>query len=248
VSFRATYVRPASPLPSAPRFSVKNSAPDLAVLAEKALEWVCDGMIVGLGSGRASTAFIEALGRRVAQGLQIRGVPTSEASATVARRGGIPLVTLDEVDAIDLTIDGADEVDPRGDCIKGYGGALVREKIVAAYSKRLVILIGQEKEVQQLGERGKLPVEVLPFALPLCRRRIAALHLTSELRLMAGKPLVSDNGNYVLDVTVGPLSDPAGTEQALRAIPGLLGTGLFLGMANTILVERHGSVEKRTIR
>jgi ribose 5-phosphate isomerase A len=227
---------------------VKNSVPDLAVLAEKALEWVCDGMIVGLGSGRASTAFIEALGRRVAQGLQIRGVPTSEASAAVARRGGIPLVTLAEVDAIDLTIDGADEVDPRGDCIKGYGGALVREKIVAAYSKRLVILIGQEKEVQQLGERGKLPVEVLPFALPLCRRRIAALNLTSELRLVAGKPLVSDNGNYVLDVAVGPLPDPAGTEQALRAIPGLLGTGLFLGMANTILVERDGSVEKRAIR
>src|SRR4051812_39712499 len=127
------------------------NAPNLAALANKALELVSDGMVVGLGSGKASTAFIERLGECVVGGLKVRCVPTSQASADLATRLGIPLVTLDEIDSIDLTCDGADEVDPQGNCIKGYGGALVREKVVAAASKQLAILVGSDKLVDQLG-------------------------------------------------------------------------------------------------
>src|SRR5262249_30233990 len=141
-----------------------------------ALELVPDGCVVGLGSGRASTEFIKALGARVQAGkLHVRGVPTSEVSADLARQLGIPLLTLAEAGEVELTVDGADEVDPNLDAVKGWGRALVREKIVAASSRRLVILVGRDKLVPKLGTRGKLPVEVLPFAQPLCERRLRAL-------------------------------------------------------------------------
>ena len=131
--------------------------------AEAALEWVRDGMTLGLGTGRAAAAFVNALGARVADGLQITGVPTSEATADLAARLGIPLARLEDVETLDITFDGADEVDDRLDLIKGYGGAMVREKIVAASSNQLVILVGPEKLVDYLGRRGRLPIEVLPF-------------------------------------------------------------------------------------
>src|SRR4051812_29118900 len=136
--------------------------------AERALELVPDGAVVGLGTGRAATAFIVALGERVRAGLRVRGVPTSQASADLAHQLGIPLTTLDEVEAIDVAVDGADEVDPRCDLIKGYGGALVREKIVAAAARQFVVLVGPDKLVAELGARGKLPVEVLPFGAAPC--------------------------------------------------------------------------------
>jgi ribose 5-phosphate isomerase A len=219
--------------------------PNLIALADKALELVRDGMVVGLGSGKASSAFIEALGRRVAQGLHVLGIATSQASEDLAKRLNIPLVTLDDVDWIDLTCDGADEVDPQGDCIKGYGGALVREKVVAAASKQLAILIGEEKLVPQLGSRGKLPVEVVPFAASFCQRELAALGLTPQFREQDRKPFRTDNGNLILDCGTGPIADPLQLEQAIRAIPGIVGTGLFLDMVATVLVERNGSVEVR---
>jgi ribose 5-phosphate isomerase A len=224
------------------------ATPNLNALAHKALELIADGMVVGLGSGRASTAFIEELGRRVQDGsLRVRGVPTSQASADVAMKFGIPLVTLEDVEAIDVTIDGADEVDPAGNCVKGYGGALVREKIVAAASQKLVIVIGAEKLVDQLGQRGKLPVEVLPFARGFCDRKLAELGLTPQLREKDGRSYVTDNGNHILDCALQPLDDPAALESALRGIPGVVGTGLFLGMADTILIDRQASVEVRNL-
>src|SRR5438552_3290378 len=147
-------------------------AEPLSALARRALGFVKDDTAVGLGAGRAATAFLRALAARVGDGLRVRGVPVSEATAELARELGIPLVGL-EAD-IDVTVDGADEVDPELNLIKGYGGALVRERIVAAASRRQIILVERDKLVPRLGSRGRLPVEVIPFALPLCRRRLAA--------------------------------------------------------------------------
>jgi ribose 5-phosphate isomerase A len=218
---------------------------DTSLIAERALEFVPDGGVIGLGTGHAATAFIHALGQRVLTGLRVRGVPTSQASADLARRYSIPLTTLDEVDALDVDVDGADEVDPACNLIKGYGGALVREKIVAASARRLVILVGSEKLVPVLGAHGKLPVEVVPFGLALCRRRLAALGCPPELRMHDGQPFVTDNGNVILDCRISPLDRPVELEQTLRAIPGVVGTGLFLGMADTVLIQDGDRVEVR---
>jgi ribose 5-phosphate isomerase A len=223
------------------------NSPNLAALAHEAMKLVRDGMVVGLGSGKASTAFIERLGECVAQGLKVQGVPTSQASADLAARLGIPLLTLDQVESIDVTCDGADEVDPQGNCIKGYGGALVREKVVAAASKRLAILVGSEKLVDQLGSRGKLPVEVIPFAAALCRRQLIALGLQPQVRQQNGRDYLTDNGNLILDCGTGPIVDAAQLDQAMLAIPGVVGTGLFIGMANVVLIEREGRVEVRPL-
>jgi ribose 5-phosphate isomerase A len=217
--------------------------------AEKALEFIKDGTVVGLGSGHASTNFIEALGQRVQAGLRIRGVPTSSTSAALAARLGIPLVSLADGMPIDVTVDGADEVDPQLNLIKGYGHALIREKIVAASSKRLVILIGpehvQEKRVRVLGERGKLPVEVVPFGLPLVLRKLAQLGCAGE-PLRAGERLfVSDNGNHIVECGVQPITDPTQLERDLLAIPGVVGTGLFLGMADAVLIQDGDRLEIR---
>ena len=213
------------------------------LLVEAALGMISDGAVVGLGSGRAATRFIRALGAHVAVGLHMRGVPTSQSTADLASELGIPLTTLDDVETIDIAIDGADEVDPQLNLIKGLGGALVREKIVAAAARRLVILVGPEKLVSQLGERGTLPVEVVPFALSYCRRKLESLGYASIERRKKGHLFTSDNGNQILDCRIPPLSDPAGLEQAIRAIPGVVGTGLFLGMADTVVVDRGSKAE-----
>jgi ribose 5-phosphate isomerase A len=201
---------------------------------DKAVDFVADGMTVGLGSGRAAQRFIRTLADRAGKGLHVRCVATSQASADLAAELGLHLVTLDEVSHLDLTVDGADEVDPQLNLIKGYGRALVREKIVAASSRRLVILVGSEKLVPHLGARGRLPVEVVPFAVPLCTRRLAALGLEPALWEEDGQPGWTDNGNHILDCGTGPV--PARLEADIRAIPGVVGTGLFLGMADTVLV------------
>lgn len=218
---------------------------DLRAVAEKALEYIPDGGVVGLGTGHAASAFIHALGERVRAGLNVRGVPTSEASADLARQLGIPVVSLEEVSRIDVDVDGADEVDPACNLIKGYGGALVREKVVAAASDRLVIVVGDEKLVPVLGARGKLPVEVVPFAAALCRRRLSPLGCIAEPRQHDGKPFLTDNGNIILDCHIPPLSDPRELELAIRAIPGVVGTGLFLGMASAVLIQSGTTVEVR---
>ncbi len=213
--------------------------------SDHALANVHDGQCLGLGTGKASTEFIHALGARVKAGLKIRGVPTSEASATLATQLGIPLTTLAEVPELDVAFDGADEVDPQLRLIKGYGGALVREKIVAASARKFVVLVGPEKLVRAVGARGRLPIEVVPFGVDLVRRRLEKLGLPPEIRQAAGKPFVTDNGNLILDAKVGPLRDPAATERELLAIPGVVGTGLFLGMADTVLIQHPDRVEVR---
>lgn len=214
--------------------ATENSA--LTTIAARVLEFVQDGNVVGLGTGRAATAFIHALGQRVQQGLQVTGVPTSQATATAARQCGIPLVGLEDIEVIDVTVDGADEVDPQLNLIKGYGGALVREKIVAAASRTEIILVGSEKLVPVLGKRGILPVEVIPFAVGFCKRQLAALGSRPRIRLTQGGPFVSDNGNYILDCGIEPIRAPQELEDSISAIPGVVGTGLFLGIADLVLV------------
>lgn len=218
-------------------------ADELAGVAERALERVRPGDVVGLGTGRAANAFVRALGARVRAGMPVSGVPTSDATAALAREVGIPLVSLEEAGELATTFDGADEVAPDLDVIKGYGGAHVREKIVAASSRSLVILVGDEKIVGRLGERGRVPIEVLPFGLALCRRRLRALGLDPVLRLAGDEPWRTDNGNLVIDAGTGPIADPRGLEAGLLAIPGVVGTGLFLGMADAVIVQRAGGVE-----
>lgn len=218
---------------------------ELRAIAERAIELVADNTTIGLGTGHAATAFLEALGERLRGGWRVRGVPTSEASAQLAHKLGIPLTTLDESPQLDADFDGADEVDPAGNLIKGYGGALVREKIVAAASRKLVILVGPEKIVSALGSRRRLPVEIVPFALSLCTRQITELGLVPELRRDGGQPHVTDNGNYILDCGLGPIDQPAELEAALLSIPGVVGTGLFLGMQPIVLVGHADRVEVR---
>jgi len=210
---------------------------------ERALELITKDMIVGLGSGRASTEFIKRLGAKVKEGLTVRGVPTSEASDKLAREVGIPLLTLEEAlkaGGIDVCVDGADECDKDLDLIKGWGRALIREKVVAASSKRFVVLFNDtEKErklVPALGTRGKLPVEVAPFARPLCEKRLRALGCEPVLWMEKGQPAFTDNHCYILDCVVKPIPDPHALERKIQAIPGVLGTGLFLGMADVVLV------------
>ena len=219
--------------------------PDTRIIAQKAVDLIEPNTVVGLGTGSAATQFIEALGARVKAGLKVRGIPTSDASAALAKQLGIPLVAFDDVEAIDVCVDGADEVDPACDLIKGYGGALLREKVVAAFSKKLVILVGPGKTVAALGERGKLPVEVVTFALTPASRRIRALGLDPVQRTKDGKPYVTDNGGYILDCETGPIRDAATLDRALHAIPGVSGTGLFIKMAHTVMIQEGDKVEVR---
>ncbi|MEA2627292.1 MAG: ribose 5-phosphate isomerase [Candidatus Binatota bacterium] len=215
----------------------------LRPLAEAAADLVTNGARVGLGTGRAASAVVRVLGERVAAGLRFAGVPTSEATRALAESLGIPLLTLADAGTLDLTIDGADEIDPRLDLIKGLGGALLREKVVAASSARLVIVAGEDKLVERLGVRTPLPVEVIPFALPLCVRRIAELGARPVLRGGADGAYLTDNRNHVLDCKFPEIADPAGLDRALRAIPGVAGTGLFVGMVERALVLSGASVK-----
>jgi ribose 5-phosphate isomerase A len=212
---------------------------------ERALELVPDGAVIGLGSGRAAWAFVGLLGERVRAGtLRVRGVACSEETARVARQHGVPLANLDEVNELVLTVDGADEVDPQLNLIKGYGRALVREKVVAAASRQLVILVGEEKLVPQLGTRGRLPVEVVPFGLPFCQRRLTTMGLRPAVWKVDGKLGVTDNGNYILDCGTNPIPDPAQLEADIRAILGVVGTGLFVGMADVVLVGNDSDFQQ----
>jgi len=219
-------------------------------VAARAQELVGDGARVGLGSGRPAAAFVARLGARVREGLRVSGVATSEATAAQARALGIPLVELDDVE-LDLTIDGADEVAPNLDLVKGWGGALVRERIVASASRRQVILVGHDKLVRALGEHRRIPVEVIPLARGPVVRRLRALGIEPVVRVSEGRPVITDNGNLILDCApAGPLPDGRAAralEATLCAIPGVVDTGLFLGTAERVLVGYpDGRVEVRT--
>jgi ribose 5-phosphate isomerase A len=216
----------------------------LDALGKYALRFVKPGHTLGLGTGRAASAFIRALG---VSGIEVRGVPTSKPAEELARSVGIPVVTLSEAAKIDTDFDGADEVDPRLNLIKGYGGALVREKIVAASSRRFVVLVGYEKIVKRLGECGPLPVEVIPFGLSLVTAKIKAMGMKPQVREKDGQKYITDNGNVILDCAVKKIANPARLDRELLAIPGVVGTGLFIAMADVVLVaEASGKI--RTLK
>lgn len=203
--------------------------------AEKALELVQEGMLLGLGSGSTSRLFVEGVGRLVASGMKVRGVPTSRATAELAASLGIPIVT-ELVGQIDLAVDGADEVDPALNLIKGRGGALFREKLVAAASKRFVVVVDESKMVKQLGE-GVLPVEVLPFLWRSTAERLTALGLSLVIRGGEETPYVTDNGNVILDLTVAEgIKNPAELALELKQVTGVVEHGLFVGMTDTVIV------------
>jgi ribose 5-phosphate isomerase A len=215
--------------------------------AASALELIADGMRVGLGSGHAAWVFLDRLAERIRSGLRVVGVPASEATAARARSLGIPLGTLDDEPPLALTVDGADEVAPNLDLVKGFGGALVRERIVAAASRRQVIVVGHGKLVDRLGIRGRIPLEVVPFACGPVLRRVRALGFAPIVR----PSFVSDNGNLAIDCGLAtPLADARAAralEADLRAIPGVVDKGLFLGTAERVLVGYpDGRVDVRT--
>ena len=217
----------------------------LDALGRYALRYVKEGQTIGLGTGRAASAFIRALGE---SGMAVRGVATSHASADLARSLKIELVELRDAPKLAADFDGADEVDARLHMIKGLGGAMVRERVVAAAARKRIFLVGEEKLVKRLGEHGNLPVEVVPFAVTFVQRQIATLGLKPKLRQDAGgSEIVSDNGNLILDCGVREIRNPARLERDLLMIPGVVGTGLFTGIADLVLVALHDGKIK-TIR
>ena len=212
--------------------------------AEAAVDRVEDGMVLGLGTGSTVRYAIERLGRRVAEGWELAGVPTSRATAELARELQIPLTTLDEHPSLDLTIDGADEVDPRLDLIKGLGGALLREKIVAAASEAFLVVVDEGKAVEGLGGRAPLPVEVLPFGARRTRSRLEALGCEPTLRRAGEAPFRTDNGNYMIHCRFEGIADPRELAGRLKEIPGVIEHGLFLEMADAVFVGTAAGVKE----
>ena len=206
--------------------------------AEVAASQVEDGMKVGLGTGSTAYYLIEALGRRVAGGLRMVGIPTSETTAQHATSVGIPVSDLGAHPQLDLTIDGADEVQPNSlHLIKGLGGALLREKIVASSSSRLIIIVDESKIVSMLGEKSALPVEVAVFGWQATQRKLSALGCTPKLRTKTnGEAFVTDGGNYILDCNFGPIPDVEKMDRELNSAVGVVEHGLFLGMTSVVLV------------
>ena len=213
--------------------------------ADAAATHLQSGMIVGLGSGSTAALAVAAIGRRVAEGLQIIGIPTSEQTAGRARSLGIPLATLGDHPQIDVTIDGADEVELGTlNLIKGGGGNELREKIVAVASTRLIIVADETKIVSQLGSRAKVPVEVAQFGWQSTARRLAALHCNPSLRLRpTGDPFVTDGGNYILDCAYGPIRSAPDLGRELDAVVGVVEHGLFIQLAFKVVIGTDGGVK-----
>jgi ribose 5-phosphate isomerase A len=214
--------------------------------AAVAVDWVQPGMRLGLGTGSTARHFVELLGERVRAGLKVIAVPTSETTRADAARLGVPLTTLDETPALDLTVDGADEIAPDLSLIKGGGGALLREKIVATASARMVVIADESKWVPVLG-RFPLPVEVVPFGLETTRRAIeavaAACHCPGPVKLRldkAGHAFVTDGGHWILDATLGRIAEPKALADRLSSIPGVVEHGLFIGIAQAAILAGPG--------
>lgn len=210
--------------------------------AARALDYVSDGMKLGLGTGSTAKHFVELLGERVSGGLRVIGVPTSEATRADAKRCGIPLTTLDDIDRLDLTVDGADEIDPALTLIKGGGGALLREKIVAAASDKMVVISDDSKWVQTLG-RFPLPIEVIPFGLAATQRAILAAFdaagVAGEIAVRQdknGHAFVTDGGHWIVDAHLGQIPDAERLAWLLNPIPGVVEHGLFIGLASVAVI------------
>jgi ribose 5-phosphate isomerase A len=217
--------------------------------AEQALGYVEDGMKLGLGTGSTAAKFVDLLGAKVKAGLKVVCVPTSEATRAQAEALGIPLATLDQHPALDLTVDGADEIDEELRLIKGGGGALLREKIVAVASDRVVVIADSSKRVEMLG-RFPLPLEVVPFGLASTQRLIfqmaADAGCDGDIKLRTGAngaPFVTDNGNHIFDCSFGAIDDPEALDDALKLIPGVVESGLFLGIADVGIIAGPMGVE-----
>jgi ribose 5-phosphate isomerase A len=210
--------------------------------AARALEYVRDGMKLGLGTGSTAKHFVELLGERVRDGLKVVGVPTSEVTRADAERYGIALTTLDEIDRLDLTVDGADEIDPALNVIKGGGGALLREKNVAAASDRMIVIADDSKWVEVLG-RFPLPVEVIPFGLAATQRAIAEAFAQSgvsgQMVVRKGKDghvFVTDGGHWIIDAHLGRIADAPRLAERLASIPGVVEHGLFIGLVSSVML------------
>jgi ribose 5-phosphate isomerase A len=217
--------------------------------AERGASLVESGMVLGLGSGSTATLAVQAIGRRLCEGglRNVVGVPSSSAIAAVARESGVPLTTLEAHPVLDLDLDGADEVDPNLNLIKGLGGALLWEKVVAAASRRVVIFVDESKLVDRLGTKARLPVEVIPFGWRTHLAFIESLGGKPELRTMPdGRPFVTDEGNYILHCRFDGIADPAALDAKLLTRAGVVGTGLFLGIAHQVIIGRPTGVEVRT--
>lgn len=225
----------------------KTSDREKAAAARASLGFVRDGNIVGLGTGSTAAYAVRFLGERVKAGLKIRGIPTSVHTRDLAASLGIPLTTLDEFQqtnfqGIDVDIDGADEFDPQLHLIKGGGGALLREKIIASASRQVVIIADSSKQVAVLG-KFPLPVEVIPFAQPLVAKRITTLGATVKLRQDAkGNPFVTDEGHHILDCSFGQIADPPALARKLSDMPGVVEHGLFINLASVVLVAKGENV------
>jgi len=214
--------------------------------AARAVELVHSGMVVGLGTGSTARYAIEIIGQRLHDGtlLSIVGIPTSSGTVRIATEAGIPLTTLREHPSIDLTIDGADEVDPDLRMIKGQGGALLHEKIVARASRREVIIADDSKLVQVLGTKAPLAVEVVPFGWPTYLDAIRGLGCEPVLRLAGEHPYMTDEGNYILDCRFQGIRDPEGLERQLNLIPGVVENGLFIGLASLVIVAAESGIRE----
>lgn len=216
--------------------------------ALEAVKHVKDGFIVGLGSGSTAAFAIEALGERIKQEkIHIMGIPSSYQAFSLAVESGIPITTLEEHPAIDVTIDGADQLTPELYLIKGGGAALAREKIVAASTKLNIIIADEKKLVKQLGENNQfVPVEVMPFAIALAKRKIAEAGGKPVLRESKGKlgPIITDNGNAVLDCYFGEIANPAEMQVKIKMIPGVAETGFFVGLTDIAYIGTVSSVQK----
>lgn len=219
------------------------------VAGRRAAELVEDGMTVGLGTGSTVLFVLERLAERIREGrFRIRGVPTSLDTERKARERGIPLATLDEVASIDLTIDGADEIDAAFQMIKGGGGALLREKVVASISRREAIVVGEDKLVVRLGASFPLPIEIVPFARGPIERLVRSLGAEPVLRTRDERPYVTDNGNWILDARFASgIADPRALERRLALVPGIVESGLFVDLAHVMVIGRaDGTCEVRT--
>jgi len=218
--------------------------------ALEAVKHVKDGFTVGLGSGTTAAYAIEEIGKKMKrEKLRVQGVPTSYQAFMLAVQHGIPVTTLEEQPILDLTIDGADQIDPELNLIKGMGGALAREKIVASASKKLIIIADENKKVKALGENNHtVPIEALPFAASFVMKRIKEMYGTPVLREGKGKvgPVITDNGNVIIDADFGLVHKPTELERKLRTMPGIVETGLFVNMADIAYIGKHSNVEKLT--
>lgn len=211
------------------------------IAGENAVQYIKDGMTIGLGSGSTIYWTLKKLGELVGQGLNVKGIPSSIRTENLAKEFGIPLTSFSEVQQLDLAIDGADEVDQNFNLIKGGGGSLVREKIVCAASKQLVIVVDESKVVQKIGTYP-LPIEVVPFGWEVTSERISSLGCIPKLRMHHNEVFISNNGNYILDCKFDFISKPLSLHQELKQLLGVVETGLFIGMTDKVIIGKENGL------